>query len=104
MAAADLIEKDLEKQIIATHKRFQKAMQARLAYMSVPSKERYFAVLSLLVTKLEDAEWLRNGESRNILRLRRWSAAGKTFSQGNNWSRERNTPFIYLLPRLSLSI
>ena len=56
MAATDFIEKDLEKQIIATHKRFQKAMQARLAYMSVPSKERYFAVLSLLVTKLEDAE------------------------------------------------
>ena len=56
MATADLVEKDLEKQIIATQKRFQKAMQARLAYMNLPSKERYFAVLSLLVTKLEDVE------------------------------------------------
>ncbi|MBM4256907.1 MAG: hypothetical protein FJ147_13545 [Deltaproteobacteria bacterium] len=56
MATVDLVEKDLEKQIIATQKRFQKAMQARLAYMNVPSKERYFAVLSLLVTKLEDVE------------------------------------------------
>jgi hypothetical protein len=56
MVTTDLVEKDLEKQIIATHKRFQKAMHARLAYMSVPSKERYFAVLSLLVTKLEDVE------------------------------------------------
>ena len=56
MATTDLVEKDLEKQIIATQKRFQKAMQARLAYMNLPSKERYFAVLSLLVTKLEDVE------------------------------------------------
>ncbi len=56
MATTDLIEKDLEKQIIATQKRFQKTMQARLAYMSLSSKERYFAVLSLLVTKLEDVE------------------------------------------------
>ncbi len=56
MATTGLVEKDLEKQIIATQKRFQKVMQARLAYMSLPSKERYFAVLSLLVTKLEDVE------------------------------------------------
>jgi hypothetical protein len=56
MATTDLIEKDLEKQIIATHKRFQKAMQARLPHMNLASKERYFAVLSLLVTKLEDVE------------------------------------------------
>lgn len=56
MATTDPIEKDLEKQIIATQKRFQKAMQARLPHMSLPSKERYFAVLSLLVTRLEDIE------------------------------------------------
>jgi putative lipoic acid-binding regulatory protein len=56
MATTDLIEKDLEKQIIATQKRFQKAMQTRLAYMTLSSKERYFAVLSLLVTKLEEVE------------------------------------------------
>ncbi len=56
MAATDPVEKDLEKQIIATQKRFQKAMQARLTHMSLSSKERYFAVLSLLVTKLEEVE------------------------------------------------
>jgi hypothetical protein len=51
---AELISRDLDKQIIATHKRFQKAMQARLGTMSLGTKERYFAVLSLLVTKLEE--------------------------------------------------
>jgi len=49
-----LIAQDLDKQIIVTQQRFQKAMKARLAHMSLESKERYFAVLSLLVTKLED--------------------------------------------------
>jgi hypothetical protein len=49
-----LIEQDLDKQIVATHRRFQQAMKARLAHMSLESKERYFAVLSLLVDKLDD--------------------------------------------------
>lgn len=49
-----LISQDLDKQILATHKRFQKAIQARLGTMSLGTKERYFAVLSLLVTKLEE--------------------------------------------------
>jgi len=55
MVTPDLVERS-RKTIIVTQKRFQKAMQARLTYMSLPSKERYFAVLSLLVTKLEDVE------------------------------------------------
>jgi len=50
----NLITQDLDKQIIATQQRFQKAMRARLVRMSTESKERYFAVLSLLVAKLED--------------------------------------------------
>jgi hypothetical protein len=50
----NLITQDLDKQIIAAQQRFQKAMKARLARMSLGSKERYFAVLSILVTKLED--------------------------------------------------
>ncbi|HJY81546.1 MAG TPA: hypothetical protein VKK81_10750 [Candidatus Binatia bacterium] len=54
MADTILIAQDLDKQIIVTQQRFQKAMKARLAHMSLESKERYFAVLSLLVTKLED--------------------------------------------------
>jgi hypothetical protein len=51
-----LIEKDLDKQILATQQRFQKAMKARLAKMTLETKERYFAVLSLLVAKLEDPD------------------------------------------------
>ena len=53
MANKSLIEQDLEKQILATQQRFQAAMKTRLTSMSLDSKERYFAVLSLLVTKLE---------------------------------------------------
>jgi hypothetical protein len=49
-----LIEQDLDKQILATQRRFQKAMKTRLARMTLGSKERYFAVLSTLVVKLED--------------------------------------------------
>jgi hypothetical protein len=51
-----LIAQDLDKQIIATQHRFQKAMKARLARMPLTTKERYFAVLSLLVAKLEDPD------------------------------------------------
>jgi hypothetical protein len=54
IATVDLIEQDLDKQIIATQKRFQKAMRTRLLRMNRATKERYFAVLSLLVAKLED--------------------------------------------------
>ena len=54
MSDASLIEQDLDKQILATQQRFQQVMKARLAKMSVESKERYFAVLSVLVSKLED--------------------------------------------------
>lgn len=54
MATAALIEQDLDKQIIVTQRRFQKVMQARLPHMNLATKERYFAVLSSLVAKLED--------------------------------------------------
>lgn len=56
MANSDLISQDLDKQILTTHKRFQKVMEARLARMSLETKERYFTVLSLLVQKLEERE------------------------------------------------
>ncbi|MGH7965124.1 MAG: hypothetical protein ACRERD_25495 [Candidatus Binatia bacterium] len=56
MANTDLIAQDLDKQILITHKRFQKVMEVRLARMSLDTKERYFAVLSLLVQQLEDRE------------------------------------------------
>lgn len=51
-----LIEQDLDKQILATQQRFQKVMKARLTNMTLETKERYFAVLSLLVAKLEDPD------------------------------------------------
>ena len=47
------LQKDLDRQIVATHRRFVKAMDARLGSMSAGTKERYFAVLSTLVEKLE---------------------------------------------------
>jgi hypothetical protein len=50
------LERDLERQIVATHRRFVKAMGARLGSMSVETKERYFAVLSTLVAKLETTD------------------------------------------------
>jgi hypothetical protein len=56
VVATDLIGQDLDKQIIVTQKRFQKAMKVRLARMSLETKERYFAVLSVLVAKLEDPD------------------------------------------------
>jgi hypothetical protein len=50
------LEKDVDRQIVATHKRFVKAMDTRLPDLSLETKERYFAVLSALVTKLETPE------------------------------------------------
>ncbi len=47
------IERDLESQVRMTHDRFVAAMNARLPGMPLEQKERYFAVLSALVTKLE---------------------------------------------------
>jgi hypothetical protein len=47
------IERDLESQVRMTHDRFVAAMNARLPAMPLEQKERYFAVLSTLVTKLE---------------------------------------------------
>lgn len=48
------VQKDLDRQIIATHKRFVKAMDGRLDSMTPEMKETYFSVLSKLVLKLED--------------------------------------------------
>lgn len=48
------LEQDYDRQIVATHKRFIKAMDARLESMSLETKERYFAVLSNLTAKVED--------------------------------------------------
>jgi hypothetical protein len=50
------LERDLEEQIRMTHDRFGRAMSDRLPAMTLEQKERYFAVLSGLVARLEDKE------------------------------------------------
>jgi len=50
---SDEVERDLERQLCMTHERFVAAMNARLPGMELGQKERYFAVLSALVAKLE---------------------------------------------------
>ena len=53
MSSADLISRALDGDIAITHERFVRAMEARLPTLELASKERYFAVLTILVTKLE---------------------------------------------------
>ncbi len=53
---SDATERDLEGQIRMTHERFTVAMNERLPSMTLEQKERYFAVLSSMVMRLEDAE------------------------------------------------
>ena len=49
-------EKDVDRLIVAAHKRFVKAMDGRLGSMTPEIKETYFSILSKLVTKLETEE------------------------------------------------
>lgn len=49
----DLISQALDGDIAMVHERFVTAMAQRLPAMTVDSKERYFALLSALVAKLE---------------------------------------------------
>jgi hypothetical protein len=49
-------DKEVDRLIIAAHKRFVKAMDGRLDLMNPEMKETYFSVLSKLVTKLESDE------------------------------------------------
>ena len=51
---ASAISEDLDQQIAMTHERLVQAMEARLPDMHLDTKERYFAILSTLVTKLAD--------------------------------------------------
>jgi hypothetical protein len=46
----------LDADIMMTHERFVQAMEARLPTLEQASKERYFAVLSIIVGKLETPE------------------------------------------------
>jgi hypothetical protein len=53
MSSADLLSQALDKDIAFAHQRFVTAMEGRLPSLEMTSKERYFAVLTLLVGKLE---------------------------------------------------
>ena len=50
------IAKDLDRQILDTHERFSAAMKKRLPKMDLEQKERYFALLSILVRKIEQPD------------------------------------------------
>jgi hypothetical protein len=52
----DLLLQGLDNDICAVHERFVAAMRSRLPTMNLQTKERYFAVLSTLVGKLETPE------------------------------------------------
>jgi hypothetical protein len=56
MSSPDLLSQALDKDIAFAHQRFVAAMEARLPGLEMTSKERYFAVLTLLVGKLEAEE------------------------------------------------
>ncbi len=63
MQQTELLSKGLERDIFAVHERFLVAMETRVPAMSLETKERYFAVLSSLVGKLET----RGKDLRQIL-------------------------------------
>jgi RNA processing factor Prp31 len=54
--SSDLLSKGLDSDIGVVHERFVAAMASRLPNLSVETKERYFAVVSALVSKLEMPE------------------------------------------------
>jgi hypothetical protein len=56
MNSKDLLARGLDSDIATTHQRFLAAMEGRLPAMALDTKERYFAVLSALVGKLEVPE------------------------------------------------
>lgn len=56
MSSDDLLSRALDRDIALTHERFVRAMEERLPTLEMASKERYFAVLTTLVAKLEKPE------------------------------------------------
>jgi hypothetical protein len=50
------ISEDLDGQIAMTHEQLVRAVAARLPTMPLETKERYFVILSTLVTKLANPE------------------------------------------------
>ena len=56
MSSPDTLSRALDGDIAIAHERFVVAMEARLPTLELASKERYFAVLTALVAKLETQE------------------------------------------------
>jgi len=52
--ATHLLDKNFDRQIGTTHRRLVKAMDGRIGAMNLETKERYFALLSTLASKLEE--------------------------------------------------
>ncbi len=71
------ISEGLDADIRLTHERFLMAMDGRLAEMAMETKERYFAVLSLLVSKLEHPD----KSLREVLREIMSEAANLVFTE-----------------------
>jgi hypothetical protein len=77
MQASDLLSKGLDSDITAAHERFMAAMESRLPVMSLEVKERYFAILSSLVGKLETPD----KHLRDVLREMMSEAAAFIFQE-----------------------
>jgi hypothetical protein len=56
MSSAEMLSRALDSDIAMAHERFVRAMEGRLPALALESKERYFAVLSALVAKLETGD------------------------------------------------
>jgi hypothetical protein len=56
MSSAEILSRALDGDIAMAHERFVRAMEGRLPNLALESKERYFAVLSALVSKLETGD------------------------------------------------
>jgi hypothetical protein len=77
MHMSDALSEDLDRQITMAHARFQTAMEARLPHMSLATKERYFAALSVLVTRLAEV----NRPLRDVLQETFAEAAALIFQE-----------------------
>lgn len=73
----DAIGKAIERDIRDVHERFMAVMGERVMTMQLDTKERYFAVVSSLVSKLED----QNKPLRDILQEMMAEAASLIFDE-----------------------
>jgi len=71
------LSQGLDADIKLTHERFAAAMEERLQEMAADTKERYFAVLAVLVEKLETPE----KSLREVLRELMAESAGLIFAE-----------------------